>query len=225
MQGGPRQAAWHGAATELVHALRCDEPLPVTQLRALLRGLSAEPPPGTWHPTGFIVVRVLTDEQGALRLHLWPTASREQGQPCWPVHDHVWSLRSHVLCGTVHSHGYDVDDDAAGDRTLYAVEYGADDRSCMHRGDRGVRLSARVPERIEAGQRYEVQAGSFHASQVPAGAMAATLVATTVTDRAHPRVVGPRHGPSVVPVVRPRAEPNLMLGLLEQVAAGLRSTP
>lgn len=223
MQPGLTPAPWHDAATELLHALRCDEPLPVAEARSLLRGLEAEPPRGTWHPTGFIVVRVLTDERGALRLHLWPTTPREQGQPCWPVHDHIWDLRSHVLCGTVHSHGYDVADDAEGDRTLYAVEYGADDRSRMHRGGQRVRLSARAPERVEAGQRYEVEAGSFHASRVPMGAMAATLVATTLTERVHPRVVGPRRGPTVVPVVRPQVEPALMHDLLGQVEAGLRA--
>ncbi|MCA9655853.1 MAG: hypothetical protein H6712_12525 [Myxococcales bacterium] len=191
------------------------------ELRALLGELWDRPPPAAWHPTGFVVLELHRDARGALRLHLWPPAGREQGRPCWPVHDHVWHLSSRVLCGAVHSHGYAVEDEPEGDALLYAVEYGRERRSCMRRSERRVSVHACTPQRTEAGGRYAVPAGEFHASRVEAGELAATLVLTTRTERAHPWVVGPADGPALVPVLRPSVSEARVRSMLDEVDAAL----
>ncbi len=207
-----------GWATQLLGALRNDAPLPAEALQAMLTALVADPPVGAWHPTGFVVLRLYDDEQGTLRLHLWPPGPREHGEPCWPVHDHVWDLRSHVLCGEVESHAYAVSDDDAGDATLYAVDYGAGRSSCMRRSERRVSVRGLAPRRIAAGERYEVAAGAFHASHVGAAELTATLAATRISERSHPWVVGALEGPAVVPVERPVAAPEQVVEILEQLA-------
>ncbi|MCX4239684.1 hypothetical protein [Paraliomyxa miuraensis] len=202
-------------------ALRHGEPLCATDVRTLLDTVARRPPAAAWHPTGFVVVPLHHDDHGALRLHLWPPDQREHGSPCWPIHDHVWHLRSHVLCGTVESHGYEVDDDAEGEAVLYAVEYGPGHRSCLRRSERRVRVRAMAPRRVAAGESYEVDAGAFHASQVPASSMAATLVLTRRTDQPWPWVVGEPDAPARVPVERPLADGAMVRAVLQRVSAAL----
>ncbi|MCA9706360.1 MAG: hypothetical protein KDK70_10970 [Myxococcales bacterium] len=221
MGSSSERGSWGEAAQELAAALRRDAPLPSGALRRLLVAVEGEPPAGVWHPTGFVVLTLHADGRGALRLHLWPEGARELGAPCWPVHDHAWHLRSHVLHGEVRSHGYRVDDDPAGDWRLYAVDYAPGRRSCMRRSDRRVSVRPEGPRRVPAGERYAVAAGCFHASRVEAGESAATLVVTTITARAHPWVVGPDDGPEAVPVERPEADAGLVRGVLGQVTAAL----
>jgi len=221
MSKGPEQGAWSRAAEELVVALRRGEALRESVLGELLAAVAERPPAATWHPTGFIVLELLRDDEGALRLHLWPEGERKRGRPCWPVHDHIWDLRSRVLCGSVSSHDYEVHDDVEGSSMLYAVEYAAGSSSCMRRSERRVSARARVPRRMEAGQRYSVTAGVFHASRVEPGGFAATLVATEIGSRARPWVLGPVDGPKVVPVERPRADPQSVQAMVERVGGRL----
>jgi len=202
MTGGAASGAWAERAEVLWAALRDDAPLPAEALRELLRGLVEAPPEAVWHPTGFVVLTLLRRPEGALRLHLWPPGERELGTPCWPVHDHVWDLRSHVLAGEVESCGYAVKDDAHGDAVLYAVGYGEGRSSCMRRSERRVSVRARAPRRIAAGARYEVAAGEFHASTVAVGDLAATLAATRATGQPWPWVVGDVDAAAVIPVER-----------------------
>lgn len=219
MASGGASEAWEGPATALWAALRQDAPLPAGALRELSRGLVAAPPEATWHPTGFLVLALLRRGEGALRLHLWPEGPRELGTPCWPVHDHVWDLRSQVLEGEVESRGYAVVDDERGGAVLYAVGYGERRSSCMRRSHRRVRVQEQAPRRIAAGERYEVAAGRFHASTVAVGDFAATLAATGAAQRPWPWVVGDLDAPAVIAVERPVASPERVAELLRRVAA------
>jgi hypothetical protein len=210
--------AWSQRAEVVGAALGDGAPLPAAALRELLQGLVEDPPAAAWHPTGFLVLTLLRRDDGALRLHLWPPGVRELGTPCWPVHDHVWHLRSHVLCGEVESRSYEVTDDDGGDAVLYAVGYGEGRSSCMRRSERRVRVRARAPQRVAAGQRYEIAAGDFHASTVAVGDFAVTLVATRATARPWPWVVGGLDAPAVVQVERQLADPAWVRTLLQRIA-------
>ena len=160
-----------------------------------------------WHPTGFVVGKLRITERGVLRLHVWPETERVYGEPLWPVHDHVFALRSLVLVGRVTSREHDVVEDSEGSMRRWAVDYGAvrDSRLVPH----GEPVQARTGPSVttEAGGTYSVEAGRFHASMVPAGQLAATLVATTGTDRRYPFVLGPARGSEPI-VVRRVAVPR-----------------
>jgi hypothetical protein len=216
---GGAGGAWMEQAAALSAALREDAPLPAGVLRELLRGLVAAPPEAVWHPTGFLVLTLVRRPEGALRLHLWPPGRRELGRPCWPVHDHVWDLRSQVLCGEVESRGYEVVDDADGDAVLYAVGYGEGRSSCMRRSERRVSVRPRAPRRVSIGERYEVAAGEFHASTVAVGDFAATLAATRATTQPWPWVVGALGAPATIPVERSIADQDHVRGLLQRIGS------
>jgi len=212
----PRAWAWQ--AEPLWAALRDDAPLSAAALRGLLDALAAAPPAAVWHPTGFLVLSLLRRPEGALRLHLWPEQAREHGTPCWPVHDHVWDLRAHVLCGRVESRRYVVIDDEHGDAVLYAVGYGEGRSSCMRRSPRRVSVRPGPPRWIAAGERYEVAAGEFHASSVPAGELVATLAMTRTTAQPWPWVVGTLDGAETIPVERAVASTTWVRELLRRVS-------
>jgi hypothetical protein len=219
-QGGVSEA-WSPWAEALWAALRDDAPLPGAALHRLLEGLSAAPPEAVWHPTGFLVLSLRLRDDGALRLHLWPGEARELGRPCWPVHDHVWGLRSQVLCGCVESREYEVVDDDDGDAVLYAVGYGEGRSSCMRKSERRVSVREQAPRRIATGERYEIPAGTFHASTVAMGDFATTLAATRSTTQRWPWVVGELDGPTLVSVERPAIEVTRARELLLRVRATL----
>jgi hypothetical protein len=221
MTGGGASEVWSPWAEALWAALRDGAPLSGAALQRLLDGLSAEPPEAVWHPTGFVVLSLRRRDDGALRLHLWPAGARELGRPCWPVHDHVWGLRSQVLSGCVESREYAVVDDDDGDAVLYAVRYGEGRSSCMRRSARRVRVREQAPRRIAAGERYEIPAGAFHASTVAIGDFAATLAATRPTTQRWPWVVGELDGPTLVSVERPAVEVTRARELLERVRTTL----
>lgn len=219
--GGDAAQAWSREAQVLWAALREDAPLPAEALAGLLAGLRDAPPAAVWHPTGFVVLTLLRRPEGALRLHLWPQGERVLGTPCWPVHDHAWHLRSHVLCGRLESLEYEVLDDDDGDAALYAVDYGQGRSSRMRKSERRVSMSERAPRRIEAGTRYEVSAGVFHASSVAEVDLTATLAATRHTAQRWPWVVGALDGPTVVSVERPTVEVTRTRELLQRVRTAL----
>ncbi len=209
---------WSRRAETLWTALAGDAPLPEPALSGLLHELSADPPEAVWHPTGFLVLYLFRRTDGTLRLHLWPPRTREHGTPCWPVHDHVWDLRAHVLCGEVESCRYEVIDDERGDAVLYAVGYGEGRSSYMRRSPRRVSVRPDAPRRITAGERYEVPAGQFHASRVATERFAATLAATRPTSQPWPWVVGDVDGPELVPVERAVAAPAWVRELLHHTS-------
>jgi hypothetical protein len=217
--GGEAGQEWEEPAAVLWAALCEGAPLSAAALQELLRAVIAAPPPAVWHPTGFLVLTLLRRDEGALRLHLWPPGERELGTPCWPVHDHVWDLRSHVLCGEVESRGYAVVDDPEGPAVLYAVGYGEGQRSCMRRSERRVSVQGLAARRVACGERYEVAAGELHASSVALRAFAATLVATRPSGRPWPWVVGDVNAPAMVEVERTVADPTWVRTLVSRVAA------
>lgn len=219
--GGDAAQAWSREAQALWAALREDAPLPAEALASLLAGLRDAPPAAVWHPTGFVVLTLLRRLEGALRLHLWPQGERVLGTPCWPVHDHAWHLRSHVLCGRLESVEYEVVDDDDGAAALYAVDYGPGRSSCMRKSERRVRVSERAPRTIEAGQRYEVSAGVFHASSVAEVEFTTTLAATRPTEQRWPWVVGELEGPTVVSVERPSVAATRTRELLQRIRTAL----
>lgn len=155
-----------------------------------------------WHPTGFVVATIARQHVGVLRLHIWPDDERSYGEPLWPIHDHVWSLRSLVLVGQVRSEHADVVDAQGGSFRRYAVRYEPGHQSQLVADGPPVRRDMVRSRSTPAGAMYTVQAGEFHASSAATGCLAATLVATQPTSRRYPFVLGPVDGPSAVAVRR-----------------------
>ncbi|MEM6993828.1 MAG: hypothetical protein AAF721_25160 [Myxococcota bacterium] len=176
-----------------------------------------------WHPTGFVVARLTTTEHLALRLHVWPDEARVYGEPLWPLHDHVWSLHSLVIAGTVGTARARVVDDRHGAGRRYAVDYAAGNTSQLVARGGPVRCVVGPRQSVQTGASYSVPAGEYHASSATEGRLAATLVATRRGPRAQPFVVGPADGPERVFVRRETMPASRWRPLLARVRAGVRS--
>jgi len=219
--GAMARAGWSADAAALHEALAGGGPWRPEVVRSMVRAVGEDPPEAAWHPTGFLVLELSRRAGGVLRLHVWPSAERWHGQPCWPVHDHAWDLGSHVLVGQVGSRRVVVRDEPEGASRLYAVEYVGGHRSRMRRSERRVSVEEMPLECVGAGERYVVPAGVFHASAVEPGQLAATVVVTRSTGRPHPWVVGPSDGPECVRVERPVVEGERVREVLAEVLAAV----
>lgn len=171
-----------------------------------------------WHPTGFVVGKLSVTERGVLRLHVWPDDERIYGEPHWPVHDHVFSLQSLVLVGAVVSREHEVADDRAGSMRRWAVDYGPGRASQLVPDGEPVVMQPAEPITTHAGETYAVDAGRFHASTVPEGQLAATLVATRGTERQRPFVLGPAQRHEPIAVRRIAVAPERWRGWVHRIA-------
>ena len=174
------------------------------------------------HPTGFFVVRLpwKTTER-SVRLHVWSRGERVVGEPCWLVHDHVWSFRSLVLQGELVSREYSVVDTGYSDQSIYEVKYLSGTISRMTRTPRRVAVDSALPVDYGAGEFYELPSRRFHAISAPRDVFAATLVATRKESTGNPFVIGTTDGPPKIEVNRTSIPPDATHRLIEGVLADL----
>lgn len=200
------------AAVQRCQAPRVDAVLALLHHARYARGVA-------WHPTGFVVAQLGTEGRRSLRLHVWPRGERCYGEPLWPAHDHIWTLYSHVLVGTVRSEDYAVREDQTGSHRRYFVDYVAGTRRSLLLADalRVSRLECGLRV-VAAGGHYTVPAGAFHASSAPQGALVATLVVTLSGSRTRPSVLGPADGPPQIAVTRTPVAADDWHAMLGEVA-------
>ena len=134
----------------------------------------------TWHALGFIHCKLLHVDQGTLRIHIWPKKLRNDAEQKYKIHDHIFSLKSLVICGHLKNITYQlrsVDDADEVDQKLFYVEY-------LNSGSRlrssGKHFQSSVVEEmvVRSNEIYNVERGVFHESVVSDGELVATFVAT-----------------------------------------------
>jgi hypothetical protein len=149
----------------------------------LLRAVKPASVQPLWHPLGFAHMRLAEESGRVLRLHVWSKAFAEPMDPLWPVHDHVFTLASLVVSGSIRDLRYDVRMSDCGDKQLYEVIYG-DTGSIRRRTEKRVSCVLRSDSVHSAGTAYKVEAGNFHSSELASGKAAVTLVVTSGADAA-----------------------------------------
>lgn len=126
-----------------------------------------------YHPLGFTCLPVLRDGVYGVCVHLFGERRAPLRMSVSPFHCHSWDLLSHVLYGAVGNQHvtvvpgstyrvFDTRTTATGDRLVPTA--------------RTVDATAGVPDHWVAGTTYELAAGEFHASTLPGGTPAATVV-------------------------------------------------
>jgi hypothetical protein len=134
----------------------------------------------TWHALGFVHCKLLQTDQGTLRIHIWPKKLRNDAEQKYKIHDHIFSLKSFVICGQVKNKTYELKEPEKIDKdnySLYYVDY-------LESGSRlyttGERLQPHLISETTVQQReiYNVERGIFHESLVSENELVATLVAT-----------------------------------------------
>lgn len=148
------------------------------------------PDEAVWHPLGFGCMVLADEGRCRVRLHVWPEARREPYAGVEPIHNHSWRLDSVVLAGSLVNHvvelGEDVraaDDDRARYQLTEVVYTGSVNE--LRPTVAGRRLEQDRPTRYVVGDRYALDAGSFHWTEPAAlGTVATLVVAETVPGRA-----------------------------------------
>lgn len=139
----------------------------VAKTRSELYLPDGQPKPARVHGNGFIQIDL--NEDGSRRLHVWDETVPRQ-ETATPVHDHVFAMRSSVLCGKLLHTELDALSPRPHDtaRSLYQVhtarqEEGTQNTTLQPTGE-VVRLRQRIRKALLPGQTYEFPAGEFHTS-------------------------------------------------------------
>jgi hypothetical protein len=160
--------------------------------------------PSFWHPLGFLHIKLHARGVKGLRLHLWPQRQRQAQAPFWPIHDHIFNLRSLILFGTVRNTLYKVTRAETSPYRIYEVRYGGSD-STLNQLTATSELVLPQETSIEehvAGTTYWIEHTVFHQSMVAEDRPAATLVVTSDHLSLSPRVIGNATAPPIIDVRR-----------------------
>jgi hypothetical protein len=137
------------------------------------------------HPLGFVCLPVLRQGARGICVHFWTTRLAQARPTTSAVHAHSWDLVSYVLFGQVRNEVMRVSAGPAAHGEAGAVTYRVFE--VRSRGDldeiratpRLVRCYREPAGLSAAGQTYTVPAGTFHATDIPAGVETATVALGT----------------------------------------------
>lgn len=106
---------------------KSSHPNVVETTHALLRKIRQNPDqlPLVCHPLGFLLIRLGNlDSSSSLRLHIWLPNQRTTQNPEWLIHNHVFTLDSHILIGQITNNVFYTDfHSQKSTGCLYSVEY------------------------------------------------------------------------------------------------------
>jgi hypothetical protein len=123
-----------------------------------------------WHPLGFANIKYRIDRDTCLRIHVWPRAQRQKpGAALSGIHDHTWDLRSWVLAGRLTNRRFEMIDASEHGATHEVVDIEMDgpvDR--LSATGSWVTLRTVSCTSYGPGDSYDVEAGSFHATEIDA---------------------------------------------------------
>lgn len=142
------------------------------------------------HPYGFSVFNLFDDGSGGvLRLHVWSNDRRAIAESEFDIHDHVYSLSSVIICGSISQTTYSIGKGEP-NSTYYIGSYGENSSTISPTNDT-VHVVATSVQTFLAGHRYQLPSGQLH-SVVPSQDTSATLVATRRSiERLAPMILGP----------------------------------
>ena len=192
-------------------------------LVAILEEMATRPSSfeAVWHPVGFIHVNLGESNGAGLRLHLWTSIPEEHTGLGWPIHDHIWSLTSYVICGTIKNYLYDVQPNpSVPSHRIYAVKY--DGRiNYLEATEELISYAVATEETVPQGRIYRVEPGQFHSSEAVKNQLVATLVLAEKTETKSPRVVGALDGERVYVMERHRCADHVLAHEVSKVLQNL----
>ncbi|HEL4244407.1 hypothetical protein I5U23_09855 [Stenotrophomonas maltophilia] len=162
-------------------------------LEALKEALSASHQlTPNWHALGFIHCKLFESEAGTLRLHIWPPNERSPLEQKSKIHDHIFDLKSLVLCGQItnvlHTESDRIETPSKAFE-LHYVEYNRQGSRLIASG-KEVFAAEKIRSEIKKGNTYQIQKGMLHDSQVSIDELTATIVATYGHVQERPRMLG-----------------------------------
>ena len=200
----------------------------ILEIRDLLEYLKARPPveSSAWHPLGFVLLKLGTVEGlGSIRLHIWPEKGRRPQSPYWAIHNHIWTLNSHIICGGATNEIYRVEPNKKrGVYQFYKVRY--EQNKSILEATR-IRVSCDIDSSVihGIGEYYEVGSNQYHATRVPEGVLTSTIVITTDVTPSNPSVVGYLEGNATYIYERQACTPLEVSLLIDKLKSQIRQAP
>jgi hypothetical protein len=144
----------------------------------------------SWHPLGFIVFRISESSQFSLRMHVWPADGLRPAEPFWPIHNHVFTVKSYLIAGQLRNTTYKIKPARDGTHRLYEVSYSSQG-TLIQPTTHLINISSHRDETQLAGKFYTVPEGAFHSTTSGTGILTATFVITEKSGKlTRPIVVG-----------------------------------
>lgn len=178
-----------------------------------------------WHGVGCLQAYLREGGEVETRVHLWdldlvlPGIGRSGS-----IHNHRFDMRSTILAGELDHFDYHVNTDIFGDHIIYefvnARQHNDDNRLRMNPV---ARASVRLRQRhcYSAGDRYDFEAGEFHASAQRTANVAVTLVEKRGQRSIKANVAAPAHLPPV-PAFSGVLTDELLRSVVSRAEAALR---
>jgi len=144
--------------------------------------------PFIWHPLGFIVCKIASNNDQNLRLHIWPKNGGKEQEPCWLIHNHIFSFQSWVLNGKVENIEYRLDYNNS-EYCIYEASY-SKNRSLLSKTNIEVSIHETQRYIVQRGDKYNISASVFHESKSVGNDIAVTVLHTIDSSKNNPRVIG-----------------------------------
>ncbi|WP_227876019.1 hypothetical protein [Kushneria konosiri] len=148
----------------------------------------------TWHALGFVHCKLYENESGTLRIHIWPEWERDKSEQVHKIHDHIFSISSYVVCGSVTNKNYSLfESDASCESSfqLYRVKYESNGSS-LAPCEEFFQPVVDQEKLVQKGNIYCIDRGVFHELSVNEFELTATFVATHNHDVKDPKMLGNR---------------------------------
>jgi len=167
-----------------------------------------------WHPLGFLMSKLFEEPPLALRIHIWPKGGGREQDPAWPIHDHIFNMRSWILKGKLHNTVY-CESEHPPNFQLYLASYRGNE-SILSRTNNKISLMTEYEEKYEAGEGYTVEAGVFHSSSHEKDMTTITAVLTNSVSLEPPRIAGAIDGLNEYRYLRSIAPKEEVLRLISE---------
>ena len=142
------------------------------------------------HPLGFYYVRPCAEGTISIRIHYWPANSRPEPTAVTQYHDHVWSLQSCVLTGTIENILVNLEPDEAGPYAITNIEQINGIDHVIPSSER-VRIHSPETSTYVAGDCYSIPPRVFHRSYIPTEVDTITILRAEVVMTGGPRTLVP----------------------------------
>jgi hypothetical protein len=147
------------------------------------------------HPLGFFVIKLgQINPSTFIRLHIWLPNRRTTQHPEWSIHNHTFTLKSHVLTGKIINNFFNVNfQSTQPTNCLYLVRYN-DNLSILDRTSQYLSCYQTEQKNYVKGDYYLVEKGMYHSTQVPLEYLTSTIVITSNPEKKEPHVIGDLEG-------------------------------
>jgi hypothetical protein len=160
-----------------------------------------------WHPLGQMYIRLGKVNKKTLRLHIWLGQKSKVDLLTSPIHNHIWFLTSYILCGSIINHDIEcIYQPPNPTHRMYEITYEGH-LNILRPTDLLVSYKVKSSVQFNPGDRYTINVGDFHYTQLATTNVAVTAAVTEDIATTPPISLGPIQG-QIYRMIRPKCLPD-----------------